>query len=372
MASETSAPRTPPAEIDEALPASPADITPEWLGSKLGQQVEKVEHTRSIWGTASKLFYDVTYYSSASSSSGPKQICIKGVFDPAMVAAQPWTVSLAQREAEFFGKLAPLLKGVDIRFPSGYWSGTSKVQGICVMEDLTKSGCTFAPEVASYGVEVVIDGVEQLAAFHARFWGKGQEDEGFEWIWNNYDPAVSFMVSAWDQIVGQPGRMKLPEWLADGGERANRALKQYLAGRNPRFRTLLHGDTHIGNVYFTKGGKLGFLDWSAFHFGSCFHDVVYFMTALMTVEDRQKHEMEILDRYLEKLGECGGPKFDRKDEEVMKEYRRSLMTNAVWMICPHDLQSKERVNMLCERALATWEDHEVLDRVLSEMEDNAA
>ncbi|KAK3991051.1 kinase-like domain-containing protein [Cladorrhinum sp. PSN332] len=365
MASES--PPPPPAAEVETLPASPSNITPEWLSSKLGHEVARVEHTRSIWGTESKLFYTVAYSSESEGTDRPEHLCIKGVFDPAMVAAQPWTVSLAQREAEFFGKLAPLLKDVDIRFPKGYWSGTSENQGICVMEDLTQSGCTFAPEVAGYGVEAVIDGVEQLAAYHALFWGKGQEDERYEWIWNNYDPAVSFMVSAWDQVVGQPGRMKLPESASDG-ERANRALKQYFEGRNPRFRTLLHGDTHIGNVYFTKEGKLGFLDWSVFHFGSCFHDVVYFMTAMMAVEDRRRHEMEILDRYLAKLRECGGPKFDRGDEEVMREYRRSMMTNVVWMICPHDLQSKERVNMLCERAVATWEDHGVLDRVLAELE----
>ncbi|KAK4227409.1 kinase-like domain-containing protein [Podospora fimiseda] len=360
MASET------PPDV-EAFPAGPGDITPSWLSSKLGIKVSQLEHTRLIWGTESKLFYTVTYSEDAGEDL-PKYICIKGVFDPAMVAAQPWTVSLARREGDFFSKIAPLLKGVEINFPKVYWSGTSDSQGICIMEDLTHSGCTFAPEVASYGVDVVIDGVEQLAAYHGLFWGKGQEDKGFEWIWNNYDPAVTFLVSAWDQIVTHPGRIKLPEFLSDG-EKINKVLKQYYEGRNPKFRTLLHGDTHVGNVYFTKEGKLGFLDWSTIHFGSCFHDVVYFMTALMTIEDRRKHEMEILDRYLKKLGESGGPVFDRNDEGVMKEYRRSMMTNVVWTICPHDLQTPERVNMLCERAVATLEDHNTLDRILAEREE---
>lgn len=185
-------------------------------------------------------------------------------------------------------------------------------------------------------------------------------------IWNNYDPAMKFMCVPWDEVVRRPGRPQLPEYLMDG-TRCNEAVDRYYAERNPRFRTLLHGDTHIGNVYFTIGGKIGFLDWSAFHFGSCFHDVVYHMTAMMSVEDRRTHEMEILDHYLETLHKLGGPKFDRhNDPEVMIEYRRSFMTNVIWLICPDGLQSDERVAALCERTVATYNDHKVIDVILNQ------
>lgn len=90
----------------EKLPALPSDITPEWLGAKLGHKIKSVENTRNIWGTASKLFYTITYDHS-SSEDRPEHVCVKGVFDPKMIEAQPWTVSLAQREAEFFSEIAP-------------------------------------------------------------------------------------------------------------------------------------------------------------------------------------------------------------------------------------------------------------------------
>ena len=191
-------------------------------------------------------------------------------------------------------------------------------------------------------------------------------------IWNNYDPAMKFMCSPpsnWESIVRQPDRPPLPEYLMDG-TRLNLALDRYFAERNPRFRTLLHGDTHIGNVYFTPNGKrIGFLDWSAFHFGSCFHDIVYHVTAMLTVQDRRAHEMEILDHYLEVLHKLGGPRFDRhEDGEVMVEYRRSFMTNVIWLICPDGLQSKERVAELCRRTVAAWGDHAVVDLILGEEE----
>ncbi|KAK1991643.1 hypothetical protein LX36DRAFT_590044 [Colletotrichum falcatum] len=348
----------------EQLPALLADVTPEWLESKLGHRIKSAENTHNIWGTASKLFYTITYENESSSGGEdrPTHVCVKGVFSPEIIEAQPWTVSLAQREAEFFSKVAPNVK--NMIYPKSWWSGTSEKQGIAIMSDLTREGCTFPAEVASYPFEKVINGVEQMAGLHAQYWGQSQEDH--PWIWNHFDPAVKFVCTPWDEVVRAPGRPQLPAYLMNGA-RCNEALDRYFAERNPRFRTLLHGDTHIGNVYFTGDGHIGFLDWSVFHFGSCFHDVVYHMTAMLSVEDRRAHEMEVLDRYLDALYRFGGPRFDRHgDPEVMLEYRRSFMTNVVWLVCPDGLQSKERVAVLCERAVAACDDHNVIDLILGQ------
>ncbi|KAK4215529.1 kinase-like domain-containing protein [Rhypophila decipiens] len=365
------------ADQTSPLPNLPSEITPEWLGSKLGHKIKSLSNTRNIWGTGSKLFYTITYEdddddddsNNTNYSSKPTHVCIKGVFAPKMLAAQPWTLSLAQRESDFFSLIAPSLQtsGVPIEFPRAYWSGKDANQGIAIMQDLTHANCTFAPEVASYPYHVVLDGVEQLASLHAKFWGQSQDDPPSNaWIWNNYDPAMKFMCLSWDEAVRAPGRPKLPEFLMDG-RRCNEALDRYFAERNPRFRTLLHGDTHIGNVYFTSDNKIGFLDWSAFHFGSCFHDVVYHMTSMLSVEDRRAHEMEILDHYLDALHRLGGPRLDREnDPEVMIEYRRSFMTNVIWLIVPDGLQSKERTDVLCERAVAAYQDHGVIDLILGQ------
>ena len=158
---------------DKKLPALPSDLTPEWLGAKLGHKIKSVENTRNIWGTASKLFYTITYEDERSDER-PTHICVKGVFDPKTIEAQPWTVSLAQREAEFFTKVAPTVD--HMVFPKGWWSGTSDKQGIAIMSDLVHEGCTFPAEVASYPFEMVMNGVEQLAGLHAKYWGQRQKD----------------------------------------------------------------------------------------------------------------------------------------------------------------------------------------------------
>ncbi|KAI0884237.1 aminoglycoside phosphotransferase [Annulohypoxylon maeteangense] len=341
----------------EKLPAIPAEVSTQWLESKLGHKIKSASLTRSIFGTGSKLFFTIEYaVEIADVNSRPTNICVKGVFDPAMVESQPWTLSLAQREANFFAKIAPSIKHMG--YPRGWWGGTSDSQGIAIMSDLTHEGCTFPSEAASYPVEKALDGAAQIAGLHAQFWGKSQDD--YPWISNDYDVAMKFIASPWDSVVREPGRPKLPEYLMDGA-RVKRAQDKYYAQRNPRFRTLLHGDTHLGNVYFTSEGHTRFLDWSAFHFASCFHDLVYFVSTTLTVEDRRAHEMDVLDHYLATLHRLGGPKFDRDDEELMIEYKRSYMTNIIWPVCGYDLQTKERVDAFTERTIAAWVDHKVIE-----------
>ncbi|KAI1093918.1 aminoglycoside phosphotransferase [Rostrohypoxylon terebratum] len=352
MASETESPV-------EKLPAVPAEVTIQWLESKLGYKIKSASLTRSIFGTGSKLFFSIEYAEEvADPLSRPTDICVKGVFDPAMVESQPWTLSLAQREANFFAKIAPRIKHMS--YPRGWWGGTSDRQGIAIMSDLTREGCTFPSEAASYSVEKALDGAAQIAGLHAQFWGKSQDD--YPWISNDYDVAMTFITEPWSRVVREPGRPKLPEYLMDGA-RIKRAQKKYYARRDPRFRTLLHGDTHLGNVYFSPEGQTRFLDWSAIHFASCFHDLVYFVSSILTVEDRRAHEMEVLDHYLLTLHRLGGPKLDRNDEELMTEYKRSYMTNIIWPVCGYDLQPKERVDAFAERTIAAWVDHKVIEMI---------
>ncbi|KAF3064416.1 putative aminoglycoside phosphotransferase protein [Daldinia childiae] len=346
----------------EKLPLVPDEVTALWLGSKLGHKIKSVSLTRTIFGTGTKLFYFVEYENEvADLSSRPSHICVKGIFDRVMFESQPWTLSLAQREADFFAKIAPAIKHMG--YPRGWWGGRSEEQGIAIMSDLVHEGCTFPSEAASYPLETVLEGVYQIAGLHAQFWGKSQED--YPWIDNNYDPAMLSITETWDSVVREPGRPKLPENLMDGA-RVRKAQKKYYSRRNPKFRTLLHGDTHMGNTYFTSDGHIRFLDWSAFHFASCFHDLVYFVSTMMTVEDRRAHEMEILDYYLSTLHSLGGPKLDRNDEELMLEYKKSYLTNLIWPVCGYILQPKTTVDAFAERTIAAWVDHNVIEVVENE------
>ncbi|KAH8882421.1 hypothetical protein GQ53DRAFT_831548 [Thozetella sp. PMI_491] len=103
-------------------------------------------------------------------------------------------------------------------------------------------------------------------------------------------------------------------------------MEKYIRLRNPRFQALLHGDTHIGNTYFTPWGAPRFQDWQLIYIGSAFHDVAYFMAGTLTIQDRRANERRILDHYLDSLASFGGPKLESTDEEVWLDYRKSLLS----------------------------------------------
>lgn len=383
------------------LPTLPEHVTAAWLGSKLGHKVKSAEMTRAIWGTESKLFYTLTY-EEESAAERPIHICIKGVFDPAMLAAQPWTLLLAQREAVFYNEMAPKVKHMG--HPKCWWAGTSEKQGISIMEDLTASGCTFIEPKETWSVEKVLKGVEQLAGLHGQFWGAKVEDHPcksymdsyiriyphahiymyrvYICVWrylldinnpltlipdavNVYDSSMQFLCAPWDATTHSDGRPPVPEYLKDG-KRFNDAHNKYFATRNPKFRTILHGDTHAANTYFTADGSPRWLDWSAIHTGSCFHDVSYFICGALSIADRRESETRILQHYLDALHRFGGPQFSAQDEDVQVEFRRSYIANCIWIVCPYELQPKETVTVLCERTVAAWEDHKILELIESQ------
>ncbi|MFC8528113.1 phosphotransferase family protein [Nocardia sp. NPDC057227] len=69
-------------------------------------------------------------------------------------------------------------------------------------------------------------------------------------------------------------------------------------------QTLMHGDPHLGNLYFTDAGP-GFLDWQIATAGPGIRDVVYSLTASMEPELLRKVERGLVDRYTARLATAG-------------------------------------------------------------------
>jgi aminoglycoside phosphotransferase (APT) family kinase protein len=71
-------------------------------------------------------------------------------------------------------------------------------------------------------------------------------------------------------------------------------------------RTLLHGDTHVGQVYITGDGRAGLTDWQSIMTGSWAYDFAYFVTTACEPDDRRAWERELLDLYLTTVTDAGG------------------------------------------------------------------
>ncbi|CAK7234501.1 hypothetical protein SCUCBS95973_008958 [Sporothrix curviconia] len=371
--------------IAMSMPNSQETLTLEWLQAALQDTtISSFEVTSSrLFETTSKLYVTLAYSGDAHEGK-PTHILLKGGFNPAMFAVpgyKPILLRVYTREVDLFTKFASTLPtegdaAVVLQVPKVYWAGADADNAILAMEDLAHAGFAFGDPTTTYGLAAVHSGLEQLASLHAKTWGwttvegdanvKASESvpsaASLAWLEPNiYDVTMRGLLGMWDEVILGADRPALPAILKDSRERTSLALENYFVTRNPRFRCLVHGDPHSGNTYL-KGDNVRFLDWQIAHIGTAFHDVAYFVVSMLTVEERRTHELAMLDYYLAALARHGGPVLSREnDPDVMTEYRKALMTGLGWVLTPHSMQAKARVEAMVERYAAAIVDHKTIE-----------
>lgn len=279
-----------------------------------------------------------------------------------MVAQYPdIMITIYTREVGFFSHVIPKLNHVDT--VKCYWSGANREQGIVLLDDLKKQEARFGfgESTETWTVNQFKAAVEQLAGLHAGTWGE-KSAKLPAWLTDpeHYEATILSLCTLWQGMVVAESRPHFPaDW---NEERITATMKKHLKSRDPRFTCLLHGDPHAGNTYFIDGAPR-FLDWQLIHVGSAFHGLAYFIVEALSVEDRKAHEMAILQHYLDTLAKFRGPTFTL--DEVLVEYRKSLMSGIGWILTPYKLQTTYEACARHERYGSTIADHKTIELVES-------
>jgi Ser/Thr protein kinase RdoA (MazF antagonist) len=94
---------------------------------------------------------------------------------------------------------------------------------------------------------------------------------------------------------------------------------------------LIHSDVHLRNWYIRADGAIGLNDWQSACRGHWGRDVAYALTAAMDVDTRRRMVKPLLQYYLDRLREEGGPA--TSFEEAWIHYRQQLFSAlAFWTI----------------------------------------
>jgi len=126
-------------------------------------------------------------------------------------------------------------------------------------------------------------------------------------------------------------------------------------------RTLLHGDAHLGNMYFQQG-EVGFLDWQVVQYGQGMRDISYLLINSVPEETRLAHQEDLIRHYLALLGEQGiALDFDT----AWDQYR--LQSVYAWIAgvvtAPSNFQGEAVVAAGLRRACAAILDLDALDLI---------
>lgn len=345
------------------LPMRIEDVTAEWLTQALsvrhpGTVVRGIDEREVINGSATKLLLTVSY---AGGARVPERLCVKGGFDEAQRGIGGGGFL---GEVRFFADLASRMP---VPLPCSYFEhteGRSDGQSIVILEDLRSPGVRFGSPTVELDVDMAAATLELMARWHGHFWA-GRGLHGIEWLTVG-SPALRSIIghltsqAHWDKHMALPKADPIPAGpLRDAGA-VRTAMHRLWALDDADVHTLLHGDTHIGNMYFEQD-RPRFLDWQSPMLGPWSHDVANFLAGALAVEHRRANERELLRLYRQALRAGGGPDVD--DDQAWLGYRRHVLHGYLWVLTPEEMQSAENTTAMTRRYSAAADDLDSLDAI---------
>lgn len=285
------------------LPVRPDDITPAWLTAALqerhpGAVVRDVDVVFRAEVTNAHARLAVTYDEPAGAP--PTMFCKLLPLDERRASIT--STRMGPREVRFYRDLAPLLK---LRVPEVHVAlhDPDDDSFVLLMEDLEASGCVVSDGLLGVDVDGAATALEGLAEIHVRYEDPAVREAEAGWV-----PRPQFG-STYGSTMLQYGLDHHRDRLSDAFAAISdiyihqgRALHELFTAGVP---TVIHGDTHIGNLFFDHG-TIGFLDWGIINCNTPMREVSYFLTMAMDVEERRRGQEELLRHYLAARRAFGG------------------------------------------------------------------
>jgi hypothetical protein len=288
----------------DRVPATPSDIDAPWLTDALAERhpgarvsgVEVVE-VNEVTNTHARL--RVSY--EQSDGAPPQMFCKLLPLDPARRESIART-GMGQREAQFYRSLAPSLL---LRVPAAYVARHDDRDGsfVLLIEDLGATGCTVSDGTRGVTADAAAVALDDLADLHLRFRDPARRAAHAGWV-----PRLTGD-SSYGKALLRHGLTYHRDRLSDDFAEIAELYIDRAADLQALWRvgpaTVIHGDPHIGNL-FDDHGRTGFLDWGIINVSTPLRDVCYLLTMSLSIDDRRRHERDLLRRYLERWTGGGG------------------------------------------------------------------
>jgi len=294
-------------------PCTLDEITSQWLSDTLGAGVpgarlEAVRVADEHAGMTDRRKLYLQWNAKGEAAGLPTSVFIKATPDGPYLRETLALLHMAENEVNFYNQVQPELAEFTPRayYARSYAGG----RFLIVMEDL-EARDLHPYWLADYcSIDHAKAVVRTQARQHALFWESPRFASdlcwlrprtrrfGLNWHWASFETARSRFR---ETDIGSI----LPPYIDKLLQRWSEVYAQVYAYWDSKPMTLLHGDAHLGNTFAFPDGRAGYFDWQVAFRGYGLRDLAYFMISALTNEDRQAHERDIFDVYLQTLAEHG-------------------------------------------------------------------
>jgi hypothetical protein len=302
------------------VPETPDDLTPAWLTAALAEagvlrrgalaaaEWERVGEEYGFTGLVARVRVGYEGAQDEPSSLVAKLPMAHANVVSSYRARQERDPALAHRHYERCVLEERFYREVGATFaPTLYYSAVDEVRRrvVLLLEDLTAGrqgdvlhGCS---------IEEAALVIEEIAPFHARWWGERAPIQAFPSLGGDYDAQQARYDGRAEAFLERYGDA-LPAAARSVVERLRSRLSGVLAALGARPQTLIHGDLHLDNVIFDGRGNRRsavVLDWQTTMVASPARDLALFLVGSLSIEDRRIAEEGLFARYTTLLADHG-------------------------------------------------------------------
>ncbi len=312
------------------IPVEVADITAPWLEAVLGGRIAAIEMAETHSGTTGRAHVTLTHEDGRLPGSVFVKLAPFDIDQRAFVDE----VGMGVAEARFYAEIA---RDVPVRHPRCWYAAHDETgRYVMVLEDLNAAGVRYPGQRDVDLAAFVENTIDAFAALHAAFWESKRFAATGDLAWvtlrsadyGSAGPMVTYAIGQLGDDLPQASRELAEVYLPCA------AQVPTLLASGPR--TLVHGDTHLGNM-FADGATPGFLDWAMVGYGSGLRDVAYFLGGSVPTELRRGQERGLVERYCRRLAERG---IDLDVEVAWDQYRLQLLTSWIAAVVTAGMGSK--------------------------------
>lgn len=275
------------------IPASPDAISVDWLSHVLDATVTSVRVVDAHAGTTGRAVLELDH---DRPEDLPARLFVKLPPTDPMQQEFVRSTGMGLREVRFYQDLST---EVPLRVPHCYHADSDDAgeEYIMLLEHLEDSGCTFQNASERYSKDYIRQVLAAFARLHSTYWASPRFKADLDWLEPPLQHAIAVDLIA---VALEKHGDTMPDVFRAMGELYLSEADAIHALWNRGEATLIHGDVHDGNLFFSDE-QPGFLDWALVARGPAMRDVGYFLAGTLAPSDQQAWGRELLQYYREQL-----------------------------------------------------------------------